>query len=182
MKRLFCALCAALCILTGALGEVISTSPSAEIQIVTPTPSAAPLGTVFSGDGLTVTLPLNFEILDTQQRAGYDAAVQADYPDAARILLAASKADNSAALCFSVFETDSDASTAACEAAEKILSSTVTVSDVQYGENCYSSFICAIGEQIYHLFYHSGTQGMLLVSASGLTDDEIETMLTGLSF
>lgn len=182
MKRIVCALCAVLSILTPALGEGASIAPSAAIQIVTPTPSAAPQGAHFSGEGLSVTLPLNFEILDEEARAGYDAAVQADYPDAARTLLAAQKTDGSAVLCFSAYETDNDAPAAAREAAQKILNSTLTVGDVQYGSNSYSSFVCAISDQIYNLYYLKGAQQMLLISASGLTELEIETMLSGLSF
>lgn len=183
MKKLFCAFGAILCLVSIALGE--SAAPSAtssSIQLITPTPSAVPSGTLFSQDGLTVTLPAGLEILDDAQREAYDAAVQADYPDAARPLLAAVNADASAAVYFSAVSLESDAATAAREAAQAILNSTVTLSDVQYGENAYTCFICAIGEQIYHLYYLSGTSETLIVSISGLEETEIESMLSGLIF
>lgn len=184
MKKLFCALLAGFCILSVSLGENagFTSAPDRDIQLVTPTPSAAPPGTIFSGEGLTVTLPTGFEILDEAERAGYDAAVQADYPNGARTLMAAVNADAGAALCFSAYDTALDASQAAQEAAQKILGSTISISDAQYGGNSYSSFICAIGEQIYQLYYLAGEEQMLVIGISGLTDTEIENLLTGLTF
>lgn len=183
MKRIFCALTA--CILLGsfALAEAVpSASPVPEMLLITATPTAAPLGTVFSNEDLTVTLPLGLEILDEAAREGYDAAVQADFPGAARTVLAAAGEDKGAVVHFSVSDLEMDAAAAAREAAEKILHSTATVTDVQYGANSYSGFACAIGEQIYKLYYLKGEKGMLMIGTSGLEETQIASMLSGLVF
>lgn len=187
MKKLFCALLAGFCILsivTSSLGEntALPAATGGSVQLVTPTPSAEPSGILFSEGSFRVTLPAGMEMLDEAQREAYDAAVQADYPDASRILLAAVSADADAAICFFTAPLEPDAATAAREAAQTILNSTVTVSDVQYGSNSYASFRCAIGEQIYTLYYLDGEAEMLIVGISGLEESEIERMLTGLQF
>lgn len=182
MKKRFCILLAALLICCAALAENSAPSPTPGITMITPTPSAMPQGTVYSGEELTVTLPVGLEILDEAERAAYDAAAQADYPDAARTALAAVNADCSAAVHFAIAEMDMDAAAAAREAAQLILGSTISVTDAQYGENSYSGFVCAIGEQVYNLYYLAGEGRMLIIGASGLTEGEISAMLSGLIF
>lgn len=182
MKKEFCILLTALLICCAALAESGSPSPTAGVMMITPTPSAMPPGAVYSSEELTVTLPDGLEILDEAERAAYDAATQADYPDAARTILAAVNADCSAAVHFAIAEMDMDAAAAAREAAQMILGSTISVTDVQYGENSYSGFVCAIGEQIYSLYYLTGEGRMLIIGASGLSESEISAMLSGLIF
>lgn len=182
MKKTICACLATLMLLSAAIGESAIPSPTPQIELITPTPSAVPLGPHYSDDALYVTLPYGFSILEEADRAAYDAAVESDYPDAVRMLMAATNGDFSAAASFACVELDMDAPSAAREAAQKILNSTVTVSDVQYGENSYSGFICAIGEQIYTVYYLSGEKETLIVSITGMEDAQAERMLTNLKF
>jgi len=183
MMKLFCMLTAVSMLLCCAAAESTpEASPSPTILLVTPTPTAVPMGAVFSSEDLIVTLPYGMEILDDAARAGYDAAAEADFPGASSTLLAAANADRSAVVHFSVSEMETDAAAAARSAAQTILNSTATVFDLQCGENSYSGFVCAIGDQIYNLYYLSGEGRMLMIGASGLSEGELSAMLTGLIF
>lgn len=167
-----------LCCVALAEGSPTSTSM---IQLVTPTPTAAPLGTVFSNEDLIVTLPYGMEILSAEELQGYEAAVQNDYPDSARTLLAA-KDESGAFITFSAAEMTLDALTAAQEAAQEILSTADVVQEKQFGENSYACFVCAIGEQQYRLYYLAGEARMLVIGVSGLEESAIENMLSGIVF
>lgn len=175
MKRIRSVLLALLLVPCLALAE-------APMELVTPTPSAEPAGTVFSNEDLTVTLPLGLEPMEEAALAGYAAAVQGDYPDAARIVLAAADAEAGVAVAFSIVESDADADAAAREAAQRILGSAESVAQIQYGAHRWSAFACAIGEQTYTLYLLSDGERLLIVGASGLEESKIAAMLTGLRF
>ena len=82
MKRTICALLALICLACPAWAEVT-------LESVSPTPSAAPAGVAFSGDGISLTLPSGLEPLSQEALEGYAAAVEHDFPGAAQISLAA---------------------------------------------------------------------------------------------
>jgi len=169
-----CLLCCA------ALAEG-SPAPTSMIQLVTPTPTAAPLGTVFSNEDLIVTLPYGMEILSAEDLQGYEAAVQNDYPNSAHTLLVA-KDESGAFITFSAAEMTMDALSAAREAAREILSTDDVVQEKTFGENSYACFVCAIGDQQYRIYYLAGEGRMLVIGASGLEESAIENMLSGIVF
>lgn len=174
MMLLFC--CAA------AEEGAADASPTPGIVLITPTPTAAPAGEVFASEDIIITLPAGLNILAGDELASYEAAVEDDFPGAGRTLLAAANEDYSAALVLSLVESKQSAAEFAREAAQIVLGGTDAVSEVNYGENSYSAFTCAIGEQQYKLYFLAGGDEMLVIASSGLTDAESETMLTGLNF
>lgn len=181
MKKIICALLT-LALLSGmALAEAsIIEQPQIIIEMITPSPSPEPVGENFSSEDLIVTLPVGMAILSAEERAGYDAAVSFDFPGAGTTLLLA--AGEGCALSFSTLETDQDAASAAREAAVAIFGSDASVEEITLGENNFSSFRAAVGEDTFHLFFLSNGERLLCVGASGLEEREIHAMLTGLSF
>ena len=90
MKRVFCALTAFMLLCGAAFGESsIIEKPQLIIEMITPSPSPEPAGETFSSEDLIVTLPAGMSILSAEERAGYDAAVQFDYPGAGKCVLLA---------------------------------------------------------------------------------------------
>lgn len=180
MKKLLSAILGLLLVSACACAEAIP-SPTPAILLVTPTPSPAPTAAVFSSEDLIVTLPLGMEIMQDDEMAGYDAAVQADYPDTARTVFAAANADRTAVLSFAIADSSLDAAAAAKQASETILGSDTTT-QAAYGENSCASFVCAIGDDVYSLHFLSAEGKLLVVGTSGVSQTEIEAMLTGLIF
>lgn len=181
MKKALLLVLAACLICCSALAEN-SPSPTVTIQMVTPTPTAAPLGTVFSSEDLIVTLPYGMDILPAEELEGYEAAVQNDYPDAARTILVAADESSGAFISFSAAEMTMDAAAAAREAAQKILSTEDVVQEKSFGDNSYACFVCAIGEQQYRLYYLAGEGRMLVIGTTGVEETALESMLSGIVF
>lgn len=162
-------------------------APSASAQSVTATPALAtaspsptPAGVLWEGGGLRLLLPQRLSPLDADALEGYAAAAQSDFPGAGETILLAASADFSAAANFSAIDGASDALQAAREAAEGILGSADTVTELTYGENHCAAFACAIGEQTYSLYFFSDGARVIVAGASGLDASEISAMLSSL--
>ena len=185
MKKILCGmivLCMlACCALAESSPEVIA-DPTLSIQPVSPTPTAEPVGETYSSEDLIVTLPHGLNRLSPDDLAGYDAALQADYPGAGKTLLAAANDDFSAVITFSAADITTDSLSAANEAAEKILGSSTGVVQSQFGENEYAAFACAIGEDIYRLYCLGSGSRLLIIGAVGLEEQQLSAMLAGLIF
>jgi len=185
MKKILCALIALMLICCGAMAET-SAEPTAEstprIMIELATPTAAPAGETYSNEDLIITFPYGVHALDADARIGFDAALQAAYPDAARIIVAAADESVQRSLVAAVIKSDADALSAAKEAAESILGTGESVQELVLGENSYASFACAIGSFNYYLYWLSDGEEVLLLGVSGLSQAETEAMLTGLKF
>lgn len=175
--------------LTGALSTVTPTQARTYAPTLAPTlaptitpspsPEPTPAPPVFEGDGLKFALPQGFELVEGDARAGFEAALQADYPDAAQTLFAAMDPAHEAAIVVSFVETTADSLDAAREAADALLGDPEAVAEVQFGENRFVSFACAIGERGYHLYYFSVGARLYVIGASGLENAQIEEMLSG---
>lgn len=171
--------------LTGALASVTPTLEVAVMQTlapqptISPTPEPTPAPVVFDGDGLKLTLPHGFEIVQSDVMAGFEAALHADYPDAAQTLFAAADAEREAAVIAAFVESDAESLDAAREAADALLGDPEAISEVQFGENRFVYFACAIGERGYHLYYFSDGARLFILGISGLESAEIEEMLAG---
>lgn len=181
MKRILCILAVLTLMPLAACAE---TTVVDVLQLITstPAPSPEPAGETFASEDLIVTLPAGMTILDEADRAGYEAAVQADFPNAGRTVLAASNGDHSAALIFALAESDQEALSAAREAAERIIGSADEVRQTTLGENSFCSFACAVESSVFHIYCISDGARLLTIGASGLEEDQIETMLAGLNF
>lgn len=181
MKKIICML-AALTLLFACCAAEEAASATPGIVLITPTPTAAPAGQEFSSEDIIVTLPAGLELLEDSEFAAYEAATEDDFPGAARTLLAAANGDASSVLVFSVVESELTAAEFAADAARIVLGGTDAVNEVQFGENRFSAFSCAIGEQQYRLYMLQGESSILLAGFSGLDEAEIEAMLSGLIF
>ena len=177
MKRLFCLLM--LLFLCPGLAAAQSLP---ELTVVTPAPTAVPAGTEFSCEAFIVYLPAGLEPLVEEDLAAYEAALQAGFPDTAQIQLAAVNAGHSAALCFALMDSVQTPADAAREAAMHILGNSDTVAELAFGANTCAGFACAADDTTYRLYYFSNGTQLLLVSASGLSDSEVDAMLTSLDF
>ena len=181
MKRRFlCALTALMLAVVPALAE---SGLISALETSTPAPTGATSGTGITLDGLTLlSFPSKLTILEGEALEAYEAAVQADLPDAAHTLLAAVDTESGAAIIISEMESELDPLDAAREAAEALISDPDAASEQEFGENRAATFACAIGEQTYRLFYLSDGERLLMVGASGLEQDTIDEILTGLTF
>ncbi|MBQ8506194.1 MAG: hypothetical protein IJ466_02010 [Clostridia bacterium] len=175
MKRLFSIFMLLIILPCFALAETALT-------LVSPTPSIAPLGTEFSCEAFIVYLPFGMEPLDEAALAGYDAAVQAGFPDTAQTLLAASDPAGEAVACFALMDSQQTSIEAAREAAATILGSPDSAQEIIFGANTAAGFACAVEDITFRLYFFSNGSQLLLVSASGLGDAEVETMLSTLDF
>lgn len=175
MKRMLCALLALIWISCPAWAETA-------LQPVSPTPSAVPAGASFSGDGLSLTLPAGFSLLSQDALEGYAAAVESDYPGAARIVMAAADEARGAYAALLLSDSHVSAAEAAREAAERILGDSESVAEVQYGDNACAALACAIDERTYTLYFLSDGARVLVVAVSALEEREVAEILTGLQF
>lgn len=175
MKRTLCALLALICLACPAWAEVT-------LESVSPTPSAAPAGVAFSGDGISLTLPSGLEPLSQEALEGYAAAVEHDFPGAAQISLAAADEARGAFVALLRTESELSATEAAREAAERILGGSESVAEVQYGENACAALACAIEARTYTLYLLSDGAQLLVLAVSGLEEKEVSGILTGLQF
>lgn len=177
MKRLICMLMLLACLLSAASAEVLP-----ELIVVTPAPTAAPLGTEFSCEAFIVRLPYGLEIIDDESLAGYEAAVSAAYPAAGLTQLVAMNAAGDAAVCFALMDSTQTPIEAAREAARNVLGSDETVTEPVFGANSSASFACAAEDTAYAFYYFSNGQQLLLVSVSALEEAQLNTMLESLIF
>jgi len=138
-------------------------------------------GTVYAGDGFTITLPEGVEILDEGTLAGYEAAVESDFPGAGETLLAVMRADCSAAVTISAAKAEMSGPEAANAAAQTLLGGSDMVKEIAFGENDCGSFACMVGELQFNLYYFSAEGRLLVIGTSGLEEAEIEDMLNSLT-
>ena len=173
MKRRF--LCALAVLTLAALPA------HAEGGLVSALATSAPAAVEFETGGLRVSLPSGFEILEGDALAAYEAALQADYPDSAKTILAAMDAERGAAAVFAEIESDTDCLDAAKEAAETLIGDAEAAKEAQFGENRCAAFACAIGEQIFRLYYLSDGSRLIVAGFSGLEQAEMEEILAGIA-
>ena len=144
------------------------------------TPEPAPAE--FEADGLQIALPIGLEILEGEALEAHEAAVQLDYPEAARTILAAADAERGAALILAETDSELDCLEAAQNAAEALTGDPDAAEEAEFGENRAASFTCEIGEQTYELYFLSDGSRLIVIGAIGLEQDAIDEMLTGLRF
>lgn len=181
MKKILCTLTAFIFLFCTACAEGnIIEKPEIIIEMITPSPSPEPMGETYSTEDMIVTLPVGMTILDGAERLGYDAALNFDYPAGGTLLLLAMDEDAGAVLSFSLLESTLDATSAAHDAALAI--PFASVKEVTLGENSFSVLSCTTEGETFRLFFLSDGNRLLCVGASGLEEDEINTMLTGLIF
>lgn len=181
MKKLFCVLIALALVCCMAHAEIsIIEKPEIIIELLTPSPSPVPAGEIYSSEDMIVTLPAGMRILDKSERAGYDAAIAFDYPSGGIPLLMAISEDGSSVLSFILLESIQDAASAAREASLAI--PFASVKEVSLGENSFTALSCTINGDTFRLFFISDETRLLCIGASGLEEEALNPMLTGLIF
>ena len=147
-----------------------------------PSPTPEPYGTEYILDEFTVRLSDELIPLDEEALAGYNAAAQSDFPNSGEIRLVAANEDFSAAIGFFLATSAQTAAEAAREAAQTILGSSEGVVETRFGENVCACFACAIGDMTFHSYYFALDGQLLVVTASGLEDTDLASILDNLSF
>ena len=181
MKKIFCVLTVLVFLFCAACAEnSIIEKPEIIIEMITPSPSPEPVGETYSSEALIVTLPAGMRILDADERAGYDAVLASAFPAGGTPLLMAVGEGGNSALSFTLLESAQDAASAAREAALSI--PFASVQEIILGENNYSTLSCTINGESFRLFFCSDGTRLLCMGASGLKDEAIDAMLTGLIF
>lgn len=140
------------------------------------------LGEGAVSDEISLPLPDELIPLSGDELAGYSAATQSDFPDAARIVLSAASEDRSLALVVLAQESKLDAVSAAKQAAKMILGSDEVVVEGEYAALPCGSFLCAVGELSFELYYFSNGETLYIVGMSGFDKAAAETVLNGISF
>ena len=148
----------------------------------TPAPSPTPAPVEYKRNGLRIALPIGLEPVEDAALEDYEAAVQADYPGAARTILVATDAEDEAALILAEVESGADYMDAAREAAEALIGNPDAPKELECGENRCAYFACAIEEQTFRLYFLSDGERVLIAAASGLKRGEVEAMLAELRF
>lgn len=131
---------------------------------------------------ISLTLPEGLVQLTGDDLAGYEAAVEADFPESGRTILAAVSEDAAQAVTVMALESDLDGAEAAKHAAEKILGSTESVFELALNEKRFGSFTCAVGDLLFELYYIDNAGTLFIIGVSGLEKAEIEEMLGGILF
>lgn len=204
MKRILAAL-AAICLAAGpALAESPATAQPAQsaaadlgLPALTAAPTAtgtdalpaliaaataAPAGVYYESEDFTCTLPERLQLLDEAARAGYDAAVQADFPDFGPVVLCALSESGDAALTIALQDWTQEALAAAQEAAMDILGDSTGVAEVTYGSNVWAAFACGMEERVYSLYFLSSGEKLLVLGVSGLEEAELTLLLESVHF
>lgn len=140
------------------------------------------LGEGAVSDEISLPLPDELIPLSGDELAGYSAAMQSDFPDAARIVLSAASEDRSLAMVVLAQESELDAVSAAKQAAKKILGSDEVVVEGEYAAHPCGSFLCAVGELSFELYYFSNGETLYIVGMSGFDKAAAEAMLSEISF
>lgn len=206
MKRMLAALaaiylaaCPALAEPTLAAQPTQTAAPTAGLPALTAAPTAdgtaglpaliaaatatpAPEGAPYEAQDFSCTLPARLQVLDAATQAGYDAAVQADYPDFGPAALCALSESGDAALTITLQDSTQDALTAAQEAAMDILGDGAGVTEVVYESNHWAAFACGMEEKVYSLYFLSSGEKLLVLGVSGLEDAELSMVLGSMRF
>lgn len=200
-KRLLCALAALALLALGSMAQAsggLTGAPASATDLATatpvatpeatptatpaPTPTATPAGTLCERDGVRIALPAGMTVLEGAALAGYEAAVQADFPGTAETILAATDEARGAVALLAGLDSDADCLDAAREAAQALLGDAAAASEQSFGENRCALFSCAVEGKPYHLYYFSNGERLLVAGFSGLETAEIEAALTELEF
>ena len=172
-KQFLCALMALMLAIAPAM---------AEGGLVAALGTPEPVPAEFEADGLQIVLPLGMIILEGDALAAHETAVQLDYPEAARTILAAVDAQRGAALILAEADSEQDCLDAARSTAEALTGDPDAAEEVEFGENRAAAFTCELDEQTYSLYYLSDGSRLIIIAALGLEQDEIDEMLSELRF
>ena len=146
------------------------------------TPAVQAVGMEFACDVFSVALPFGYAALSEAELAGYEAAVESDYPGAAETLLVTANIDGTASVCFSITQSAQDPLEAAQEAALNILGSAENASECSFGDNRCGYFACTADELTFETLFLSNGSALLTICACNMPQAELAAMMESLNF
>ena len=131
----------------------------------------------FSCDVFSIDLPDGMQALSDTALAGYEAAVQHDYPDAGETLLIA---QDDQRILYIASGTDSDPQTAAENAASLLLGDASAAAQTQMGDRAVWGFACSVSDMRFDIYYLKESQKSIVIGISGMEADAISDMLSSI--
>ena len=113
--------------------------------------------------------------LDDTARAGYEAAVQSDYPNAGETLLIA---QNENQILYIATGADSDPQTAAESAASLLLGDASAAAEYQMGDRTVWGFACSVSDMRFDIYYLKENQKSIVIGISGMETAAISDVLS----
>ena len=129
----------------------------------------------FTCDVFSIDLPDGMLQMEDTALAGYEAAVQSDYPNAGETLLIA-KDENQ--ILYIATGADSDPQTAAESAASLLLGDASAAAEYQMGNLTVWGFACSVGDMRFDIYYLKENQKTIVIGVSGMETAAISDMLS----
>lgn len=129
----------------------------------------------FTCDVFSIDLPDGMQQMDDTARAGYEAAVQSDYPNAGETLLIAK---DESRILYIAAGTDSDPQAAAEGAASLLLGDASAAAEYQMGDRTVWGFACSVSDMRFDIYYLKENQKSIVIGVSGMDAAAISDMLS----
>ena len=129
----------------------------------------------FTCDVFSIDLPDGMQQMEDTALAGYEAAVQSDYPNAGETLLIA-KDENR--ILYIATAADSDPQTAAESAAGLLLGDASAAAEYQMGDCTAWGFACSVDDMRFDVYYLKKNQKSIVIGVSGMEAGAISDMLS----
>lgn len=129
----------------------------------------------FTCDVFSIDLPDGMRQLDDTARAGYEAAVQSDYPNVGETLLIA---QDESRILYIATGADSDPQTAAESAASLLLGDASAAAEYQTGDRTAWGFACSVSDMRFDIYYLKENQKSIVIGVSGMEAAAISDVLS----
>lgn len=129
----------------------------------------------FTCDVFSIDLPDGMQQMDDTARAGYEAAVQSDYPNAGETLLIA---QNENQILYIATGADSDPQTAAEGAASLLLGDASAAAEYKMGDRTVWGFACSVSDTRFDIYYLKENQKSIVIGVSGMDAAAISDLLS----
>ena len=131
----------------------------------------------FSCDVFSIDLPDGMQRTDDSALAGYEAAVQRDYPKAGETLLIAQDGNR---ILYIATGTDSDPQAAAESAASLLLGDASAAAEYQMGGRTAWGFACSVSDMRFDIYYLKENQKSIVIGISGMETAAISDVLSSI--
>ena len=131
----------------------------------------------FSCDVFSIDLPDGMQRTDDSALAGYEAAVQRDYPKAGETLLIAQDGNR---ILYIATGTASDPQAAAECAASLLLGDASAAAEYQMGGRTAWGFACSVSDMRFDIYYLKENQKSIVIGISGMETAAISDVLSSI--
>lgn len=131
----------------------------------------------FSCDVFSIDLPDGMQRTDDSALAGYEAAVQRDYPNAGETLLIAQDGNR---ILYIATGTASDPQAAAESAASLLLGDASAAAEYQMGGRTAWGFACSVSDMRFDIYYLKENQKSIVIGISGMEAAAISDVLSSI--